>query len=224
MKREEISNIPQKECYFYAPLTDNLEYTSWDGSTGLAYHNATYSYISGGCLDCGATRSSYQSNCVTFNTAVPMVDALTMSFWYKHKSMSTLGRLFSWIDLGYAKYSCCGFGYDSGYSDFRIIPEYLNISTGAAFVKDTNAFRFITLTVRKNENVYSGTVYVDGEPINSFSFSNGSWKWITANSRFSIGFSNAGNNTTGYYKHCSCYAELTDEEVKRLYQNGGTRL
>jgi hypothetical protein len=212
LKREE--NINKKEtkvCYFYAPLTKDLTPEKAHDSDFTVYKSTIGSVSSDGVYLSAAAHG------VMWNCSVPVNTSLTFGCWVKRTGGSGINYSFGAGTKNNARY----YGAQlSQYSNTWLITEYLYLCTvNGNYMPVTNTWTYINWTIVYNgNNNYTFKFYKNGVLVETRNVTNAQWLGM-ANCYFAI--SHFTNSMFGYYKHFSCYEELTDAEVAQLYQNGG---
>ncbi len=204
--------------FFYAPLTGSLEPMYSCNNDFTVYDSAYYSLSdTNGLYLSGATHG------VIWNTQVPSDKTLTFGCWVKYVSTA---------------YSPCrSFGAgpkDTGMQKGLIFTQYNSywIYTGSLsfcqvsnnYMTESNTWVYLNWTVKctgisNNLEQYTCKFYKNGVLTETKSFQYGGGNLDMTDCYFTIG--NRNSPLFAYYKHFSCFEELSDDDVLKLYQNGG---
>lgn len=205
------SSQNSKTCYFYAPLTQNLTPSIAHDSDFTVYKSAINSVSSEGVY------LSSGSHGVMWNCSVPVNKSITFGCWVKRTSGSGVNYSFGAGTKNNARY----YGLQlSQYQNYWLMQEYLYFcNVGSNYMPVNNVWTYISWTIIYNSsNNYTCKFYKNGQLVAEKTFTNTQWQGMI-NCYFAI--SHFTNSMYGYYKHFSCYEELTDAEVAQLYQRGG---
>ena len=218
MARRESTAIVQgnKTCYFYTPLTTNLTpVIAHDNKYGIYdYNDITFVnnsvYLSGG----RTSRIKFESEC-------PIGINLTFNCWLKKTGDDW--ESYSFGSCGRNDEHYYGLQYHGPTNNYSLVCEYCYFCQGGQVAPiGTDTFVSWTIIYNGNSN-YTCKLYKDGIVQYTKTFTNTSWKGMgdqTMTTIFAIAH-NIGGTMKGYYKHFSCFEELTDSEILELYQNGG---
>lgn len=224
MKRQHkpSATAPAPILLFYAPLTQNKEAVyAHDGK--LYTHYAGSNLIQNGELYNASRSSSYYTR---WDSTVPVGVNLTFNCFITPTALLNSG-----IN--------CMHGFSRNIQGERNTALFLikhqsqaynsiasNYITPFAAVPDLmtliNEKSFISWSIIFN-GAYSYTVkfYKNGLLVFETTVSQPNWLGIDANDRFSIGIGSGTNNTIGYFSHFSVFEELSEIQIKTIYENGG---
>lgn len=213
MKREEnaIQQNTATQPLFYAPLTGSIIASIAHNSDTSVYSSSVNSITSEGLY------LSAGGHGVIWNCSVPTGINLTFSCWVKRTGGSGVNYSFGAATKNNARY----YGLQlSQYNNYWLMQEYLYFCyVSSNYPTVSNSYVFITWTIIYNgNNNYTVKFYKNGVLVTTNTFTNNQWLGMT-NCYFSI--SHFTNSMYAYYKHFSCYNEMTDSEVLSLYQRGG---
>ena len=204
-----------KTCYFYAPLQVDLIPTISRDENYTVYRSA-YTSIT----EADGLRIAGGSQGVMWNTSVPVNENLTFGCWFKRTGGSGVNYSFGCGTKNNARY----YGLQlSMYSSYWLMQEYLYFcSVSSTYLPITNTWCYLNWTIIYNDsNNYTCKFHRDGALVASRTFSNTQWLGMT---NCFMAISHFTNTTYGYYKNFTCFEELTDSEVLKLYQNDGVPL
>lgn len=200
---------------FYAPLTrDFLPTIAWD-------NNLTVYSSSGASIENNSARINSGSGGIMYNCSVPQNVNLTFNCWLCYTGGSGVNYSYGAATKNNAKYK--GAQY-ANIGKAWMVCEYLYIIDGFTATRPEvpNQFIFCSFTIIFNGNhSYTFKFYKNGIKIAEKTITNTTWLEF-ADCVFAI--SHFTNSMYAYYKHFSCYEELTDYQIKQLYDNGGIPL
>lgn len=211
MRRGHNISAVVKQPLFYAPLTSTtVAAIAHDSDTSV--YDESYNSISSAGLRITAAGHGIRWNC-----SVPVGMNLTFSCWVNRTGGQGVNYSFGAATQNNARYKGLQL---SQYSSYWLMQEYLYFcSVGTNFMTETNVYVFLSWTIIYNgNNSYTCKFYKNGVLIETRTFTNTNWQGMSDRC-FAI--SHFTNSMYAYYKHFSCYEELTDAEVMSLYQRGG---
>ena len=181
-------------------MTGTLDATIAHDSNLSVYRSTVSSISSDGVY------LSAASNGIIWNCSVPVNTNITLNCWVKRTG-------------GYGvNYS---FGLQlSQYQNSWLTQEYLYFCyVDSNYMPVNNVWTYISWTIIYNGNSnYTCKFYKNGQFVTEKNVTNTQWLGMT-NCYF--GISHFTNSMYAYYKHFSCYEELTNDDVAQLYQREG---
>ncbi|MBP5401378.1 MAG: hypothetical protein J6Y35_07105 [Bacteroidales bacterium] len=215
MPKRDHTNIAQgkKTCYFYAPLTNdfvpsishNGDYTVYK-STGSTMTNDGV-YVNG------------RYSGLMWNCTVPNNTNITFNCWFKFINNNVTSYAFGAATKDNRRYAGCQY---ATYQNYWLICEWLYLCPIASSIPRphaTNTWVYISFTIIYNgNNSYTFKFYKNGVFVTEKTLTDNTWLKLQD---CYFAFGHFVDTLTGYYKHFSCFDELSESEILTLYQNGG---
>ncbi len=218
MKRQHNPSAPAPILLFYAPLTQNKEAVyAHDGILNTFYNGNNY-------IKDGELYNPFNtSTCRTlWSTSIPQNKNLTFNCFVTCKQyVSGINCMHGFSRLNPTMYSGLFLAKYPNNNSNEISADYIIFHRANDLLTIINEKHFITWTIIFNENAsYTIKLYKNGVFHTQSTIHSTEWLGVTAEDKLSIGLY-GNNNTIGYFSHFSVFEELSEIQIKTIYENGG---